>query len=69
MKSEKYTATQNPEDSIYEMLENDFQCKNTDYGVLVTIETVNGKEDVLLKNEKVPWCSCQSLPKRIRRDC
>ena len=52
MKSEKYTATQNPEDSIYEMLENDFQCKNTDYGVLVTIETVNGKEDVLLKNEK-----------------
>ena len=48
----KFNATQTPEDSIYEMLEDDFRCKNTDYGVLVTIETVNGKEDVLLKNEK-----------------
>lgn len=48
----KFNATQTPEDSIYEMLENDFQCKNTDYGVLVTIETMNGKEDVFLKNEK-----------------
>lgn len=39
-------------DNIYEILENSFQCKNTDYGALVTIETVNGKEDVSLTSNK-----------------
>lgn len=47
-------SIQNPNttDKIFEMLENDFHYKNTSYGVLVTIETVNGKEDVSIRNDK-----------------
>lgn len=65
IKNVKFDSIQTPEDSIYDMLENDFQCKNTDYGVLVTIGTVNGKEDVLLKNEKFHGI----LANRYRKEC
>ena len=48
----KQVETSNATDNIYEMLESDFQCKNTDYGALVTIRTANGKEDVSLMSDK-----------------
>ena len=42
----------NVTESIFKMLESEFCCKNTSYGVLVTIDTANGKEDVSLRSDK-----------------
>lgn len=39
-------------ENIFKILESGFQCKNTNYGVLVTIDTANGKEDVSLRSDK-----------------
>lgn len=47
-----YSESSNVTENIYKMLENDFHCKNTNYGVLITVETANGKEDVSLRSDK-----------------
>ena len=39
-------------ENLFGMLENDFQVKNTNYDVLVTITTADGKEDVSLRSDK-----------------
>lgn len=54
----------NVTENIYKMLENDFQCKNTNYGVLVTIETADGKEDVSIRSEKF----CSILANHYRKE-
>lgn len=46
------TKSKEVTESIYEMLKTDFQFKNTNYGVLVTIETADGKEDVSINGDK-----------------
>ncbi len=38
--------------ALFDIIENDFYYKNTDLGILATISTVNGKEDVSINSDK-----------------
>ena len=57
---EKTNVTEN----IFKMLESKFQCKKTENGVLVTIDTADGKEDVSLRSDKF----CSILANRYRKE-
>lgn len=50
---------------LFDIIENGFYYKNTDLGILATISTANGKEDVSISNSKY----ISIIASRYRKRC
>lgn len=51
--------------ALFDIIENDFYYKNTDLGILATISTANGKEDVSINSDKF----ISIITSRYRKRC